>query len=176
VSALRSLGKVAVKTRLLSFYITLMFFLSDTVYAADVTGETATDTPMSTSGVLDPLSGEHLFKLTGALLFVVVAVFISAWFLRKMTKLQGGESQALKILAGLSMGQRERIVLVQVGNEQLLLGVSPGRIQSLLKLETPIDISDSASVSSAVVREKFSSLLNKTLLKMKASKPKSDHA
>lgn len=156
--------------------MTCLFFLFDTVHAADVISKITTDTPMGTSGVLDPLNGEYLFKLTGALLFVVVAVFISAWFLRKMTHLQGGESQALKILAGLSMGQRERIVLVQVGSEQLLLGVSPGRIQSLLKLETPIDISAPETISSDAIREKFSVLLNKTVLKMKSSHSNNNHA
>ena len=36
------------------------------------------------------------------------------------------------------MGPRERVVLLQVGNAQLLLGVTPGRIQSLHVLDEPV--------------------------------------
>jgi flagellar protein FliO/FliZ len=41
----------------------------------------------------------------------------------------------MKVVAGLSLGGREKIVLVQVGEKQLLLGVSPGKIDNLLVLE-----------------------------------------
>ena len=41
----------------------------------------------------------------------------------------------MKVVAGLSLGGREKILLVQVGEKQLVLGVSPGRIDNLLVLE-----------------------------------------
>ena len=33
------------------------------------------------------------------------------------------------------MGMREKVVLIKVGNKQLLLGVTPGRIDKLMELE-----------------------------------------
>ena len=39
------------------------------------------------------------------------------------------------------MGPRERIVLLEVGETQLLIGVAPGRIQTLHVLASPVDVS-----------------------------------
>lgn len=82
---------------------------------------------------------------TGQLLQVVlglVAVLLLigglAWVARNLFRFQPGMSGELRILGGLSMGPRERLVLVKVGGEQLLLGVAPGRIQTLHVLEHPI--------------------------------------
>jgi len=44
----------------------------------------------------------------------------------------------MRVLGGLSVGQRERLVLVQVGEEQILLGVAPGHVTKIKTLDTPI--------------------------------------
>jgi flagellar protein FliO/FliZ len=44
----------------------------------------------------------------------------------------------MRVIAGLPLGARERAVLVQVGNQQILLGVAPGRVQMLHVLESPV--------------------------------------
>ena len=36
------------------------------------------------------------------------------------------------------MGARERVVLIQVGKQQMLLGVAPGRVQTLHVLDEPL--------------------------------------
>jgi flagellar protein FliO/FliZ len=59
-----------------------------------------------------------------------------------MNRLQSSTGGMLKIIGGISMGSRERIVLLQVGSEQLLVGVSPGRINTLHVLEAPLDNAD----------------------------------
>lgn len=41
----------------------------------------------------------------------------------------------MKVISALSLGMREKLILVQVGEKQLLLGVTPGRIDNLLVLE-----------------------------------------
>jgi flagellar protein FliO/FliZ len=48
----------------------------------------------------------------------------------------------------LALGPRERIVLVRVGDSQVLLGVAPGSVVGLTPLATPISIK-SAAVGSA---------------------------
>jgi len=42
------------------------------------------------------------------------------------------------VISGLSIGAKERLVLIEVGKEQVLLGVSPGRVQTLHVLEEPV--------------------------------------
>ncbi|UIP28720.1 flagellar biosynthetic protein FliO [Photobacterium sp. TLY01] len=81
----------------------------------------------------------------GSLLLVLVLIVILAWLLRRM-KLPGvsGGENGLQIVRQVVVGQRERIVLVQVGDEQLLIGVTPQNISMLTKLETPLPVSAGA--------------------------------
>ncbi len=90
--------------------------------------------------VIDPLSGTNIFQMVGGLLLVLFIVILVAWLVRRVggvTMVGGG---VMSIIGGMSMGARERVVLLQVGEEQLLIGLSPGRIQKLHVLKNPIDI------------------------------------
>lgn len=87
---------------------------------------------------IDPLGPGSLLQLSLGLLVVLAAIVGSAWLLRRYGRLQSGADGALRIIGGLSMGPRERVVLLQVGKQQLLLGVAPGRIQTLHVLEENI--------------------------------------
>ncbi|WP_375058518.1 flagellar biosynthetic protein FliO [Zobellella sp. DQSA1] len=49
-----------------------------------------------------------------------------------------GGSRQLKVVATLAVGHRERLMVVQVGEEQWLLGVTPQQISGLGKLERPL--------------------------------------
>lgn len=39
------------------------------------------------------------------------------------------------MIGGLSLGLREKVIVLQIGKKQLVLGVTPGRIETLLVLE-----------------------------------------
>lgn len=72
-------------------------------------------------------------------LLVIGVILVLGWVLRRLrgAALLGGSRQ-LKILASLALGQRERVVVVQVGEEQWLLGVTAQQISGLGKLEQPL--------------------------------------
>ena len=116
----------------------------------------AADAP--TKPIVDPLAGTNVAQMIIGLAFVLVLVFSIAWVLRRVggVSLTGGS--ALKVIGGMSMGSRERVVLLQVGDEQLLVGVSPGRIQTLHVLETPIEIEQQA-VGASIFAEKLTEAL-----------------
>jgi len=80
---------------------------------------------------LEPFSSPYLIKLTGGLIVVVVMIFLLAWLVRKFNLNQTAQNDLIKVVAGLSLGSRDRLVLVQVGDEQVLLGITPGRIAKL---------------------------------------------
>jgi flagellar protein FliO/FliZ len=69
---------------------------------------------------------------------VLGLIFGAAWFLRRLGGLPLAGSQTIQVLGGTSVGPRERVVLVQVGETQILLGVAPGRVQALHVLERPL--------------------------------------
>lgn len=91
---------------------------------------------------VEPLSGGSIAQVVLGLLFVLCLVIAMAWLFKRMGGLSVTGNGALKILGGISMGARERVVLMQVGEEQLLLGVSPGRIQTLHVLAKPINVEE----------------------------------
>jgi flagellar protein FliO/FliZ len=69
------------------------------------------------------------------LVLVLAVFFLCVWGLRKLSGFNASGGGKLRLLGGLSLGMRERVVLLQAGKKQLILGVTPGRIETLLVLE-----------------------------------------
>ena len=80
-------------------------------------------------------------------LAVIGVLLVLGWVLRRLrgAALLGGSKQ-LKIVASLTLGQRERVVVVQVGEEQWLLGVTTQQISGLGKLDQPLTPEQAKSV------------------------------
>jgi flagellar protein FliO/FliZ len=89
-------------------------------------------------------SGEVLNVLLG-LVLVLVAIVALAWAARHVLRLQPSSAGPLRVIAGLSLGARERVVLLQAGGVQLVVGVTPGRIQTLHVLTEPLDLAPSVA-------------------------------
>lgn len=86
--------------------------------------------------------GGQLSKLLLGLLLVVGLIFLLAWVLRRMQQFNPRGNQAIKLISSHALGPRERLLLVQVGSEQILLGLSAGRITPLHVLEEPVHLPD----------------------------------
>lgn len=71
---------------------------------------------------------------------IIIFIFAVAWLIKRMGTLNPNHSTHLKIVAGLSVGQREKIVIVQVMDEQFLVGITQSNIQLLNKLEQSIPV------------------------------------
>jgi flagellar protein FliO/FliZ len=69
------------------------------------------------------------------LLIVLMVFFLCVWGVRKLGGLTVSSAEKMRVVSGLSLGMREKIVLLQVGKKQLVLGVTPGRIETLHVLE-----------------------------------------
>lgn len=86
-------------------------------------------------------SQDHL-GMTFVVLFAVVALayFLVLMFKKmRLTHMLGSQSK-LKIITQLAVGQKERLVVVDVNGEQLLLGITPTQIQLIKKLQNPIQV------------------------------------
>ena len=83
----------------------------------------------------EPAVLDSMARLTLGLVVVLLALLAGAWLLRRFTRLPPGAAGTLRVLGGLSLGPRERVVLVQAGKIRLLLGVAPGRVQTLHVLD-----------------------------------------
>jgi flagellar protein FliO/FliZ len=72
-----------------------------------------------------------LAQVTLSLLLVLAAVFAAAWVVRRLRGFGSASSRAIQIIADAPLGTKERAVLIQVGGQQLLVGVAPGQVSLL---------------------------------------------
>lgn len=70
---------------------------------------------------------------------VIGFILLLAWFMKKSRLVQPMAQGPLRVLSSLPLGTRERLLVVKVGEQQLLLGVTPGNIHLLCQLEQPLD-------------------------------------
>lgn len=78
----------------------------------------------------DVLTSQAIMQMLLGLVLVVVVILLLAWLLRRVSNLHQSH-QKMKVISTLSLGTRERAVLIEVGDRQLLLGVSAGRVSLL---------------------------------------------
>ena len=129
-----------------SFELSIIFLFSSSAYSAEDVSSQLIESSVNNSSISNnmsnhvnnPMSSGYLTQLVLGLIVVIACIVALAWLSKKMNRFQSVSDNSLKILSGISMGSREKIVLLQVGEEQLLVGVSPGRINKLHVLAAPI--------------------------------------
>lgn len=78
------------------------------------------------------LSASALLQTALALALVVGILFLAAYLLRKLNGGRGfGNSGPLRVVGGLMIGTRERIVLVEIDDTWIVVGLVPGQIRTL---------------------------------------------
>ncbi|MGX5731766.1 flagellar biosynthetic protein FliO [Pseudoxanthomonas beigongshangi] len=74
------------------------------------------------------------------LILVLGLILGLAWLLKRLPGAGLGlrPNDQLRVVTSLSVGTKERLLVVEVGGEQLLVGVSPGGIATLHRLPEPL--------------------------------------
>jgi len=151
-----------------STFLTVLFgaaSLCATLCAAAADAPAATAHPFAAPQPATPIAPAGLGGLgqvTLALLAVLATVFVIAWMARRMRSFGNRVGNALDVLADIPLGQKERAVLLKVGQTQILVGVAPGRVNTLHVLAEPIELSRSA-VGMADGRPSFKALMLRSL-------------
>ena len=94
-----------------------------------------------------PLTLGSLAQLTLSLIAVVALIVGLSWALKRLRVGAPKGRGTIAVLDQLALGPRERIVLVRVGDSQVLLGVASGSVVSLTPLAAPISVAAPASGS-----------------------------
>jgi len=127
--------------------------------AADTaTNNTATnDAAERTSNplVVDPLASAG--KVAFFLVVVVALIVLVSWLISKTRGFSvPSANPQLKTVAVLPLGVKEKIALIQVGDQQMVVGVTAQQINCLMTLEQPLSVSQGESLA-------FSDLLKKAI-------------
>ena len=95
---------------------------------------------------VEPFSLLNMFNTVIGLAVVIALILGLAWAARKYGRLPNNNQADMKILGGLSLGTREKALLIQVEGKKILLGVAPGKVETLYVLEDSIETKDEFSV------------------------------
>ncbi len=104
------------------------------------------------------IGAANYLQMIMGLFGIIVFIFAIAWLIKRMGSLNPVHSNNLKVVAGLNVGQREKIIVVQVMDEQLLVGVTQSNIQLLSRLEQPLPNKDASSLGG--FHEKFQAAIS----------------
>lgn len=110
------------------------------------------------------ITGQLLQLLLG-LLLVIAVIFLMAWLVRRIQHSlpMHNSKNSIQLIATQPLGPRERLLLVQVGKEQILLGLTPGTIEPLHVLQEPV-VWETAEAPASDFAGKLKKLLNKQQL------------
>jgi flagellar protein FliO/FliZ len=89
-----------------------------------------------------PNTAGQLANLLGGLTLILVLIFGLSWFVKRFS--QGGfmQNPVFKVVASMPLGTRERLMLVAVGEKQILLGVTATQISNLHVFDHPVVAGD----------------------------------
>ena len=152
----------------LSRYTTAIILLAVSPLAPAIDGARPAYTPPSPA-----VSSSSIIQIIFSLLLVLAAIVLVAWALRRMNMGKQGSGNQVKILSGVAIGQRERIVLVEIKDTWLVVGVGPGQIRTLHAMQKPEgDELDSGSPDSQPTENsnKFAAALSTALNSISSGK------
>ena len=97
--------------------------------AAPAAGSAATPSPVGPAEVL---------SLGTGLVLVVGAILLTGWLYTRTQKLRGGPNELIRIVASQPLGTKERVLLLQVADKQLLVGMTSTSVQTLHVFDEPV--------------------------------------
>jgi len=89
-------------------------------------------------GAVSPVSIPSLLSVVTSLLFVIGAIVLVGWLYSRMRGINVRASKAISILAAQPLGAKEKIVIVQIGDKQIAVGMTPSCLQTLHVFDKPI--------------------------------------
>jgi len=91
---------------------------------------------------------------------VIILILVLGWLIKRVGHFPSAGKGMVRILGGVSLGPRERAVVLEAGNRRLLVGVAPGRVETLCMLDNTDTEYDPQAGNSI---EEFSSQLDAQL-------------
>lgn len=97
-------------------------------------------TSVATGGLPTSDLTSAAIRMVLGLAVVLALLGATAWVSRRFRVGAGMRGGLIEVVSGLSLGARERVVLIRVGGDQVLVGVSPSGMRTLHVLnQDPVD-------------------------------------
>ncbi len=96
-----------------------------------VLGGGALPASATTTANASPVSDGSMLQVMLGLVVVLAVIAGAAWLLKRFGGMARGPANVVKVIGGSAVGQRERVVLVEVGDTWLVIGVAAGHVTAL---------------------------------------------
>ncbi len=120
---------------------------------------TASTSPVATtiasSAAINPVGPETILSVLLGLLGIIALILGLAWFAKRAGASGWSRTGDMKVVASLALGTRERLLVVDIANTQILLGVTAQSINQLHVFDEPaikVDGSASSDFSQKLMR------------------------
>lgn len=107
----------------------LTLWLAPVAWAAETGSGAVAAAPTSA-----PDLGSSALQMVFGLLVVLALLLGALWLLKRISLPRGPVAGLLRVVAGVAVGSRERVVILELGNSWLVLGVAPGQVTTLAEI------------------------------------------
>ena len=101
---------------------------------SDATVANATPTLPVTPGV----GGGDILSLGASMIIIVGIIVLLGWLYSRSRFMSGGTSDVINVVATRALGPKERLMVVEVADQQLLIGMTAAGVQTLHVLDKPV--------------------------------------
>ncbi len=112
-----------------------------------------------------PVGAGDVLQVLLGLAAVVAMVLVAAWAMRRFNPNIASGGSALRVVGGTAVGNRERVLLLEVDDTWLVVGVAPGRVSRIHSMPRPHDVRDGQAP--AAPKSGFAAWLNQALERRK---------
>lgn len=111
---------------------------------AAVSTQAGTAVPQASVGTSVGPGASGVVSMIGSLAVVLALIFAMAWLARRLQNLRRSGA-GLQLLAGLPVGNKEKVVLLKVGDQHFLVGVASGQVSLLHRFDAVPDLGEGES-------------------------------
>ncbi len=122
-------------------YRQVAHLVAGTILSAQAAAQQTAAAPSAVTGQMGSL-------IIGMLLILAV-IAATAWLLKRISPRTYGLSSILRVVGGVAVGQRERVVIVEVGSTWLVVGVAPGSVTALHQMPRATERGDANAPAAA---------------------------
>jgi flagellar protein FliO/FliZ len=126
---------------------------------ATINSVSPVNTPKSSVTKTD--SASQLASVIGGLAIILILIYGLSWFVKRFA--QGGfmQNPGMKMVSSMALGTRERLMLVEVGGKQILLGVTATQINNLHVFDEPVIVAEKTQAATSEFSHKLMAILQK---------------
>lgn len=113
----------------------------------------AADTDLPPLAGSSPLGGSEILNVGFSTLFVIAAILVVGWLYTRVKFAGSAANSMINVISSRPLGAKERLMLIEVGEKQLLIGMTSAQVQTLHVFDQPVVASDVAAESTGFAQK-----------------------